>query len=1579
MSFSSYSQRHFLILVALVACMSAPAAGSWGGPVTAGSVEGPVALGSRSNAIAATSPARQAAHRPNIVFILMDDLGWTDAGYLGSDFYETPNLDRLAGQGMVFTDAYSNAPSCAPSRASLLSGQYPPRHGIYAVVDEGGEEEAGDAEERPLIPVESRSDLDLGIVTIAEVLQDAGYSTGYVGKWHLGGVGHLPEDQGFDFSIAAGKQGSPPSYFYPYSRGSHGIRDLVDGGSEGEYLTDRLTDEAIGFIERNHTAPFFLFLSHYAVHTPRQAKDELIEKYRKKADSMGRRQRDREEGKHFHPVYAAMIESVDQGVGRLMASLDQLDLTRDTFVVFFSDNGGHPALTSLAPLRGSKGTFYEGGIRVPLIVRWPGRVAPGSSTSVPVIGTDFFPTLLAVAGIEPPPGKVLDGVNLLPILVGSGVLGDRGLFWHFPLYGEEPPGVAEPMPVVPPLGVIHRGDYKLIEYFEDERLELYDLRDDIGEQHDLSGQMPEKAEELRGALATWRETVHAPLPSRNPAYAPEMGSQVAGPAARRSAGSSLPEIVYATGDWDSESLGNHRAVVRVESPAVGTAAADRAGAGAPDAVRVRIPWRRRDAEPERKNIVIVDAATGERIENIARIDINREFGDLVFQPATVPGDYFVYYMPWVSEGRSNYPTVTYPGPEVTADADWLRRQGLEAPAGAGADASAEMTITEGSWQSLPGATVTEIQSIDELNSFYPMEVIATAAEMEALAAENPGASYLLFPEDRRYPIRMTDDLPLRWIEAGPQSTFKGAAARGEFYAFQVGVYAMREDLEDLRVELTPLQAGSSPEEGGGSRPPGIPATAVSSFNLGGVDPAGEEFTKEVDVERGEVQALWFGVQIPEDADPGLYRGTLTVAPVGIEAEKVSLEIEVLPEEIEAAGDNEPWRHSRLRWLDSRIAFDDEIVKPYTPVEIAGDTVSILGRQVDIDESGFPRRIRSYFAPEMTHLQEQARGVLHGPIELLVERGEDDPGDVLKWNGSGPSFAKHGPGRVTWVASSLADGVTMAVEGEMEFDGNIELTVALTAARPTPVNDIRLRIPLAREVAKYMMGMGLRGGLRPDEHHWKWDVATKNQDGAWIGDVSAGLQFSLRDENYDRPLNTNFYLSKPLVEPISWANGGRGGCDLVDADVNPEGLTAETISARLPAFLVTCTSGARTLQPDEPLYFNVRLALTPFRPIDTGKQWSTRFYHRFSPVEEIAAMGANTINVHHATDINPYINYPFLRPDEMKAYVDEAHAHDMRVKIYYTVRELSNRAPELFALRSLGDEIFSTGPGGGWSWLQEHLVSDYIAAWFVPRLRDAAIINSGVSRWHNYYLEGLNWLVNNIGIDGLYIDDVAFDRTTMKRLRKILDRARPQGLIDLHSANQYNERDGFTNSANLYLEHFPYIDRLWFGEYFDYDAQPDFWLIEVSGIPFGLMGEMLQDGGNPWRGMLYGMTNRLPYGGHDPSPIWQVWDDFGIEESRMIGYWVPDAPVTADHADVLATAYVADGKTLVSIASWADEPVEVRLAIDWEALGVDPSTARIRAPAVRDFQPAASFTPADPIPVEPGRGWLLIIEAGSIQP
>ncbi len=978
-------------------------------------------------------------------------------------------------------------------------------------------------------------------------------------------------------------------------------------------------------------------------------------------------------------------------------------------------------------------------------------------------------------------------------------------------------------------------------------------------------------------------------------------------------------LPYGVGDWDAETLGNHRIVVRVEDVA--------------SAVVVDVPWRRRDAEPGGKAVIVTDAED-QSIDNVARISVARERGVLAFEPTAGPGTYHVYFLPWVTEGRSNYPTVSYPAPEDRADAGWRVANGLD-----------DAGLIAERWRELPRAGVEEVQAIESFHSFFPMEVIATAAETEALLRENSAAEYLVFPEDRRFPIRLRSDLPYRWIEAGAEGSVEGEALRGEWYAFQLGVWAARGDIADVEVRFTDLAAN------GGER---IAAGDMRCVTLGGLDWTGKPFRKKVAIAQGEIQPLWCGIQVAEAAGPGRYRGEVTVTPAGMAATTLPIDLTVAAAAITAAGDDEPWRHSRLRWLDSMIALDDEVVAPYEPVRVDGDTVSILGRTIRVGEDGLPAAIDSYFPYEMTSVGETPRAVLAAPVGLEVV---DSQGDALKFESSGPALRSRADGLATWTTTRIAGDVSMHVAARAEFDGMVAYEIAIGASADTAVSDIRLHIPIKRDVARYMMGMGRPGGERPASFDWTWDVE-RNQDGAWIGDVNAGLQFSMADEHYQRPLNTNFYQQKPLVMPGSWDNGGKGGCRMRETG---------------DAYEVTCFSGERVLRAGEALRFDFKLLITPFHPIDTDRQWRTRFFHRFRTLDEIAEAGANTINVHHATDINPFINYPFMRPNEMKAYIDAAHERDMKVKIYYTVRELTNIAPELFALLSLGTEVFNEGAGGGYSWLQEHVDRGYIGGWFVPDLADAAIVTSGTSRWHNYYLEGLDWLSRNVGIDGLYIDDVAFDRTVMKRVRKILDRNRPGALIDLHSANQFNPRDGFANSANLYLEHFPYLDRLWFGEYFDYDSAPDFWMTEVAGIPFGLMGEMLQGGGNPWRGMLWGMTNRLPWSEDaDPRPIWQAWDRFDMQGSQMIGYWVPDAPVTTSDPRVLATSYVQEGRTLVAIASWAESEIEIELDIDWQRLGLDPETVRVRAEAIENFQTARQVDVGDSIPVAPGRGWLLTI-------
>lgn len=980
-------------------------------------------------------------------------------------------------------------------------------------------------------------------------------------------------------------------------------------------------------------------------------------------------------------------------------------------------------------------------------------------------------------------------------------------------------------------------------------------------------------------------------------------------------GASAQKIPYTNceGCWLPDSLGNHRVVLTFN--------------GTGKIAKVIIPWRRRDTDPENKFIIIEDAKTKQKVTNIKTGLISRESGELYFEPTSGKGTYFVYYMPYKNEGRSNYPKGVYLKPETKASAEWLSSVGANT--------------------NIPAANVKEFQSIDAFNSFYPMEVIATKAETDALISKNKAESFLVFPEDRLNSIRMTKDLPQRWVERGPQHTYTGEAARGENFAFQLGIYALQ-NIKNVSVTFSGLTSPTGKS---------IPSSALFCINTNGTTYDAKPLTKIVNVAAGEIQALWCGVDVPASALPSTYTGKATISIDGKPAKIVTISIKVNNKISKDGGVSEPYKMTRLGWLNSTMAQQNTVIAPYTPLAITGNTVSLLGRKVEVNKDGFPKQIQTYFTPEMTEYATTPNNLLTEGIHFHFINAA---GNKMNLKSQGVQFTKKEAGTVQWTAVSTNDTLQMTVSASLEFDGFIAYTVKVKALQDVSLKDITMHIPFKKDYAKYMIGLGQKGGNRPENFEWKWDVAHKNQDGAWVGNVNGGLQYSLRDEKYVRPLNTNFYLQKPLILPSSWGNDNKGGIKIADDG---------------KAVLANNYSGERNLKKGEELYYNFTLLITPFHTINTDFQWATRFYHAYKPIDTIKEAGATLINIHHATAINPTINYPFIAWQKMKAYDDSAHAAGLKVKIYNTIRELSNHAYETFALRSLGHEIYSPGKGGGFSWLQEHIGDDYIAAWFVPEIKDAAIINSGMNRWHNYYVEGMNWLTQNVGIDGIYLDDVAFDRVTMKRVKRVLTKDGHPGIIDLHSANQYNKSDGFNNSANLYMEHFPYLNRLWFGEYFDYEKNdPDFFLTEVSGIPFGLMGEMLQGGGNKWRGMVYGMTNRMPWSdGADPRPIWKAWDNFGMKGTKMIGYWVDDNPVKTDNPKVLATVYKKAGAVMVSVASWENGDTDFQLKIDWAKLGINPAKATITAPEIKSFQPAKTFGLNDKIPVEKGKGWLLIIK------
>ena len=448
--------------------------------------------------------AISAEAKTNVVFFLIDDLGWRDLGCYGSDYYQTPNIDRLAKEGVRFTDAYSACTVCSPTRAAIMTGKYPARLLLTQWLPSGRWSRTGHKMK------EGRyiSNLPLEEVTIAEVLRGHGYKTAFMGKWHLGTeTYYYPEHQGFDVNVAGRDYGAPGSYFFPFtgkwkipSTGQTLHKKQPLSGKKGDYLADRLAEEAESFIRNNSDNPFFLMLSHYAVHTPLQGKPGKVLNYEKIPEN-------KRQGK---PAYAAMVESVDESVGRVTRVLRELGLEKSTLVIFTSDNGGFAGATSNAPLRANKGSNYEGGIRVPAIVKWPKAGRRGVLSNVPIISMDFFPTILAATGHALCPYQHIDGVDLTPVLKKSGGLNRDAIYWHYPHYNRHPQNF--------PAGVVRAGNWKLLQEFETGKLSLYDLADDIGETRDLASRYPEKVKSLLTKLKSWQKDVGADPMRPNPEY-----------------------------------------------------------------------------------------------------------------------------------------------------------------------------------------------------------------------------------------------------------------------------------------------------------------------------------------------------------------------------------------------------------------------------------------------------------------------------------------------------------------------------------------------------------------------------------------------------------------------------------------------------------------------------------------------------------------------------------------------------------------------------------------------------------------------------------------------------------------------------------------------------------------------------------------------------------------------------------------------------------------------------------------------------------------------------------------------------
>jgi hypothetical protein len=977
-----------------------------------------------------------------------------------------------------------------------------------------------------------------------------------------------------------------------------------------------------------------------------------------------------------------------------------------------------------------------------------------------------------------------------------------------------------------------------------------------------------------------------------------------------------PDLTYGVGTWGQNGLGNHRALVRVNAYANPT--------------RVHIPWRRRDANPELKEVVVMNLTTAQRVTNVVKVNITREFGDLIFQPDSVPADYGFYFLPYNQPAADAvwFATDQYLTPQNTANATWVSQNHLTAG-----------ELATGNWRSLPYAIATNLQARTEFDRFDPMEVIALTSETNQLLAAYPGDNYLVFAEDRLHPIKMTDDLPRRWIQNGPSTAFAGQPQPGEFYVFQLGLFAARQAVTNVALTFGTL-AGA-----GGKT---ISASAFKCFNLGGTNYQGTAFTNAFAVASGKVRPMWIGVQVPADAS-GTYNGTITVQPVGGVPKTINVSLNVSGNVLVDCGDNDSWRLSHLRWLDSNLGIDDGIVPPYTAIGVSGTNLTLLGRELTFNNLGF-----------ISSMKSNNRQILNSAITFNVTR---EVGGAVSWTSISNTITKQQPGVV--VRQSAATGgflsqFSLSVNSKTECDGAITYTVALTANSAASLANISLNIPMKLDVAKYNTGLGRYGSRAPESHQWMWDI-NKANNAVWLGDVDAGLHLKLLGDNDDW---ANVLDLKERGIPSSWGNNGNGGCNL---------------TAQSNQYFVYAYTGARSMTAGQTLTFRFRLLVTPFKPVDTN-HWNWRAGDGWP---------GNTIrHLHHGYPENPYINYPFLTTPGLTALVTIERNVGRGVNLYYNGGHLSVAAPELWALKSLGGEIFNptetlvyyqgqsytNGVGGGYSWLQEHLATGYVAGWQTKLgsgETDATVSTYGSCRWNNYYVQGMDWLMRNTGVDGLFLDGIGYNREVMKRVKKVMYTANPNSRINHHGGNTYDYMGYNVSTASCYMEQFPYLDNIWYGEGFDYNKDPDYWLVEISGLPYGLTGEMIYSGTQPnsYRGMLYGMATRWP----TTQPLYTFWDQFGIQSAQMIGYWSPSCPVTTGRTDVLATVYKKNGQTLIALASWATNQINVTLTIDWTALGINQSTATLTAPAITSFQNAAQYAPGAAIPVGVGGGWLLIVQ------
>lgn len=772
----------------------------------------------------------------------------------------------------------------------------------------------------------------------------------------------------------------------------------------------------------------------------------------------------------------------------------------------------------------------------------------------------------------------------------------------------------------------------------------------------------------------------------------------------------------------------------------------------------------------------------------------------------------------------------------------------------------------------------------------------------------------IYQKDRKTPVQLFDDpAELRGLASGTDFSFE--VMREEYFVVQL---LLCECVGDYRITASGMEG------------------RTTVYNTQGIDKFGRAFAQRFHAAAGQINPIYIGFDF-SGLPAGEYAAQIHLD--GPEQETVTLRFTVTQAAVHNHGYDELWRLSRLNWLNSTRAQDHTVVPPFRPVETDGKTIQLLGRRIQLGDDLQIQQVYSYFDECVTLADQVQLELLRDPASFVID------GEIFTF--STPTVENLGDCALITVTGESAQ-LIVQTRLEVRCEGKLEYWITLTPKADFQAG-VTLSFPYHQKAALYNMGLGKRGGYFADVKTG-WDGL--RHDCLYTGTVNCGAMIRLKDANYRTPLVNVYYKNLPIRIPAdTWDNHGVGTIASVSTQEGAD-FTAET--------------GIFHFRQGEKYVFRYEVFLTPFKPVDYQKHYATRYYQsyhvgdrEYKHLRRAEKVHLNYFNVHHGNSLHPYINYPFIEIERLKKFIHAAAQKGIGIKLYYTAREMSNHTAELFCYKALGNEIIFQKKGQGLdtftdrTWLRKYFGENIIPAWQVHYRSgphkgddDIAFIIQPDSRIENYYIEGLQWLVDHLGIKGIYIDDTSLDDVTLRRARKILDPA--GGLIDMHMWNHEEERAGDCACMNIYTHILPFVDSLWIGEGFDCRRlPPDYIFTEVSGLMYGNMSEMLEGGGDLYAGMLYGMANRYGWHVFNTDKIYKIWDSFGIQNARMLGYWHSECPIHTDCPDVLVTVYERENAWLIAAYNFANQKRQFHYQIDPDKLPLHDLDVKILPLSWRD--------------------------------